>query len=185
MEIKKRICFPVVPMFQVSSLAAGSPGLQPALAKKESWALWSLTGLTWLHPPTLPYLASIRSAATLPETQTPNDLPWFYHPELSHHCDVPSSTLVPLQPILHLLARLSQRDCQSDLITPFLKALLRLFITLRVQTKHPSWFPGPSPQAPADLLGLLSQLSAAIPNHTQDILKMLCAALCFNHFFWP
>lgn len=105
---------------------------------------------------------------------------WYYHPELSHHCDISTSTLVPLQPIVHPVASLSQKDCQSDFVIPLLKALLWLLITPRVQFKlllmAPQHF-----RAPAYHLSLLSQLTPVTLKHAQAFLR----ALCSLSQFWP
>lgn len=136
MASKNAFVFQRVPRLQTSSLAVASRQLQPLWAEKKSRGLWSPTDLTWLLPSLSSYLESIRKCCQLYLRHKPQIcLPWFSHPQLSHHCDIPTSTLVPLEAILHTVARLSQREHQSDLITLRLKALRRLLITPRVKSK--------------------------------------------------
>ena len=57
-----------VPRCQTSSLAVGSPQLQPLWGEKKSWGLWSLTDLTWLLPPSLLLLQTHQEVlSALPE----------------------------------------------------------------------------------------------------------------------
>lgn len=158
-----------------------SPQLQPALAGKKNWAPWSLTDLTWLFPPFLPSPRIHRKCCQLYlQHKLQISPPWFYHPEPSHPSDSPTSTLVAWQPILHPVARPSQRDFQSDLITPWLKACLWLCITPRMQSKLL-----PFPQGlhhRVTLLSLLSQLTpATYPSMLRAFSKhyvLLILALC-------
>lgn len=123
-------------MPQIASRAAGRIYRQPPLVEKESQGIWSSADLTDSFLLFFPYLKSMRKRCQLYLKNRPCIcLPRVYDAELSRHRDTSTSTLVPLPPILHPVARLIQRECQSDLATPLLKALLQILMGPRVKPK--------------------------------------------------